>query len=305
VLAELAARGRPATSLALVDWADEEGARFGYSLLGSSAAAGLLDVETARRLRDADGAPLPDVLAANGVVLEDMPAALAGLEDVAAYAELHIEQGPVLDEVELATAAVDGCLGVRRSAIAMKGRTGHAGATPMNLRHDPVQAAATLIEAVREAALEAGGLATVGVLRAEPGAPSIVAGEVDLTVDLRHREEAALDRLDAEVGALAERVAEAEGCAAERSLVWSTEPVRFDAELVERARALAGAVEPLTSGALHDAAAVARAGVPAVMLFVRTRGGVSHSREEDAREEDLAAGIEAFGALVEELVDGR
>jgi acetylornithine deacetylase/succinyl-diaminopimelate desuccinylase-like protein len=175
----------------------------------------------------------------------------------------------------------------------------------MNLRRDPVQAAAHFVGEVREAAVAAGGLGTVGVLRAVPGAPSVVPAEAHLTVDLRHRELDVLEGLDAGVDALAARAGKAEGCEFERARVWATDPVRFDADLVARAQALVAHRQPLTSGALHDAAAVSRAGVPAVMVFVRTLGGVSHSREEDAREEDLTAGIEAFAALVGELAEGR
>jgi acetylornithine deacetylase/succinyl-diaminopimelate desuccinylase-like protein len=171
----------------------------------------------------------------------------------------------------------------------------------MNLRRDPVQAAAHLVGELREAAVAAGGLATVGVLRAVPGAATVVPAEAHLTVDLRHHDLDVLEGIDSGAEALAGRSSRAEGCEFERVRVWETDPVRFDADLVARAQALAAADRTLTSGALHDAAAVSRAGVPAVMVFVRTLGGVSHSREEDAREEDLVAGIEAFAALVREL----
>jgi N-carbamoyl-L-amino-acid hydrolase len=165
-----------------------------------------------------------------------------------------------------------------------------------------VQAAARLVPALRAAAVEAGGLATVGVLRTEPATPTAIPAKVELTIDLRHRELMSLVGLDDEAGDLCGHAAEAEGCSYERTPLWSIDPLRFDSDLVAQAQALAAADEPLTSGPLHDAAAVCRAGVPTVMLFVRTRGGISHSREEDAREEDLAAGIEALAALVGELV---
>jgi N-carbamoyl-L-amino-acid hydrolase len=302
ILADVAAAGTPARSLALVDWADEEGARFGHSLLGSSAACGLLDLEAAARLRDADGAVLPDVLADNDVVLEDMPLARASLAGAVAYAELHIEQGPVLDDAGLPAAAVDGCMGVRRSAFTFAGRAGHAGATPMALRRDPLQAAALLVAALRGSAVEAGGLATIGALRTEPSTPTAIAARVHLTLDLRHRDLEALERLDAVAGELAAAAAEAERCTLEREPVWSIDPIRFDEGLVEHVQLLAGEGEPLTSGPLHDAAAVARAGVPTVMVFARTLGGVSHSREEDAREEDLVVAIDVLARLVSDLV---
>jgi N-carbamoyl-L-amino-acid hydrolase len=281
-------------SLALVDWADEEGARFGHSLLGSSAACGLLDVEAAGALRDADGVTLAEALDENGVALADMPGAEAELRGTVAYAELHIEQGPVLDDAGIPAAAVDGCLGVRRTEFVFEGRAAHAGATPMDRRDDPMLAAAEFVLAARAAAVKANGLVTVGALRTEPGTPTAIAERVRCVVDLRHRDRDALEALDMRLHHLAG--------AARASSVWSIDPVRFDPELVARAAALTGGGEPLTSGPLHDAAAVARAGIPTVMIFARTRGGISHSREEDADEADLIAAIEAYGALVSELV---
>jgi N-carbamoyl-L-amino-acid hydrolase len=277
-------------SLALVDWADEEGSRFGHSLLGSSAACGLLDVEAAGALRDADGVTLADALRENDVELERMPRAATELDGARAYVELHIEQGPVLDDGGVACSAVDGCLGVRRSEIVLHGRAGHAGATPMDRRDDPLLAAARFVLAAREAAVAAGGLATIGALRTEPGTPTAIADRVRLVLDLRHRDLGALEELNAAI--LGD---------ADASPVWQIAPVRFDPALVERAAQLTGGTV-LTSGPLHDAAAVARSGVPTVMIFARTRGGISHSREEDAGEADLIAAIEAYAALVSELV---
>jgi hydantoinase/carbamoylase family amidase len=289
----------PRRSLALVDWADEEGARFGHSLLGSSAACGLLDVEAAGALRDIDGVTLAEALAANGVVLAEMPGAAAQLDGAVAYAELHIEQGPVLDDAGLPAAAVDGCMGVRRMDLLFTGRAGHAGATPMGLRQDPVQAAAGCAMAVRDAAVDAGGLATSGSLRAEPSTPTAIPQRVRMSLDLRHRDLDALVALDESARAAAATAAAQESCTVAIEPLWAIDPIRFDSALVERAAALTSA--PLTSGPLHDAAAVARTGVPTVMMFVRTRGGVSHSREEDADEADLVAAIEAYGTLVGEL----
>ena len=293
VFADHARRGGLKRSLALVDWADEEGARFGHSLLGSSAACGLLDVQAARGLHG-----LAEALAENDVRLEDMPHARSQLDGAVAYAELHIEQGPVLDDAQRPSSAVDGCLGVRRTAFTFLGRAGHAGATPMALRRDPLQAAAAFVRTVRERAEAADALATVGTLHTEPPTPTAIPARVELVLDLRHRDLGALEAFPADE--LAGHAAAAEGCTVESSPVWSIDPVRFDPDLVSRATQLAG--EPLTSGPLHDAAAVARAGVPTVMVFARTLGGISHSREEDAREDDLVVAIDAYAALVEEII---
>ncbi len=170
----------------------------------------------------------------------------------------------------------------------------------MALRRDPVQAAAAAVQGWRAAAEAAGAVATTGVLRAEPPTPTAIPARVRLTLDLRHPDAAVLADLDAEATRLAGAAARAEGCTAQREPLWSIDPVPFDADLVARARSRCGG-QALTSGPLHDAAAVARAGVPAVMVFARTLGGISHSREEDAREEDLAVAIEAFAGLVAEL----
>ena len=138
-------------------------------------------------------------------------------------------------------------------------------------------------------------------LRTEPPTPTAIPLRVQMSLDMRHTELTALELLDAQADALAAGAARDEGCEVEREAVWSIDPLAFDRDLVERATAVTDAPEPLTSGPLHDAAAVARAGVPTVMLFVRTRGGVSHSREEDARDEDVLAGVKALGTLVCEL----
>jgi hydantoinase/carbamoylase family amidase len=288
-------------TLAVVDWADEEGARSGHSLLGSSAATGLLDVDHVLSLRTADGGSLAELLRANGVEPERMPDSRARLADAHAYVELHIEQGPVLETQDRACAAVSGCLGVRRSLLRLTGEAAHAGATPMALRHDPTLALAQLLIAVHELALAEGGLATVGTLRALPGTPTAVPEAVELVLDIRHHDLDTLDRMAVVAVRLADHAARDAGCTAAHELIWSIDPIPFDERLVARAARLAGGAV-LLSGALHDAAAVARAGVPTAMLFVRTRGGISHSRAEDAGEQDLALGIDAFGALVSELV---
>ena len=300
-LEAVARAGTPRRTVALVDWADEEGARFGHSLLGSSAAAGVLDVAAAAELVDADGVALRDAVAAHGVAIENMPRAAAQLERAVACLELHIEQGPVLEQQDRAACAVRGCLGVRRTAFTVTGRAVHAGATPMNLRQDPLVAAARAMLMIRQAAVAEGGLATVGTFSAEPGTPTAVAARVRYVVDIRHAELGGLKRIDARVREAAEAAAGAEGCTAETAPVWEIDPLAFDPDLVSRARELTDGGEPLTSGPLHDAAAVSRAGVPTAMIFVRTRGGVSHTREEDAADADLVAGIDALIRLVGEV----
>ena len=159
-------------TLKLIDWADEEGARFGRSLLGSSAAAGTLDPDAVRHLKDNQGIALPDALKENDVDLDTMGE--AELPDIAAYLELHIEQGPRLEEMGKPAAAVIGCFGVERHAITFTGKSCHAGSTPMNLRRDAFLAAGRFGLAARESAIDRGGVATIGTVTAEPGIPTII-----------------------------------------------------------------------------------------------------------------------------------
>jgi N-carbamoyl-L-amino-acid hydrolase len=306
VLRALVAQGEPPVTVSLVDWADEEGARFGHSLLGSSAAAGLLDVQAARALRDRDGVALADALAEHGVELERMPMAAGERPPLAAYLELHIEQGPVLEREGLALAAVRGCFGVRRERLRFAGRSAHAGATPLELRHDPVLAAARFALAARNAARELGGLATVGALQAQPGIATAVAARCEATVDLRHEDPAALGALHEAARAAARAAAADEGAELDVEPLWAIEPVPFDRALVAAARdavaGLGGRAEPLPSGPLHDAAAMARAGVPTAMLFVQSRGGLSHTAAEDTDEAHLELGVRALAALTERVL---
>jgi N-carbamoyl-L-amino-acid hydrolase len=306
VMRALAAGEPPPRSVVLIDWADEEGARFGHSLLGSSAAAGMLDVEGARGLTDRDGVALPDALAEHDVELERMPEAAAQRPELAAYLELHIEQGPVLEREGLPLAAVRGCFGVRRERLRFVGESAHAGATPLELRHDPVPAAAMFALAAREAARTHDGLATVGALRAEPGIPTAVAASCAATVDLRHEDPETLHRLHEAVLAAAAAAAESEGATVEVEPLWSIDPIPFDSGLVEAASEvvseLGGRAEPLPSGPLHDAAAMARAGVPTVMLFVQSLGGLSHTAAEDTDEAHLALGVRALAALTKRVL---
>ncbi|HVA90938.1 MAG TPA: hydantoinase/carbamoylase family amidase, partial [Chloroflexota bacterium] len=159
----------PPVTLRLVDWADEEGARFGRSLLGSTAAAGRLAPDEVRRLKDRDGITLPDALASCGVDLDGMGTAAGRLKDVKAYLELHIEQGPVLEQLGLPLGAVQGTFGVERHAIRFQGSASHAGSTPMNLRRDAFLSAARLALEAREIAKRRGGVTTNGAATCEPG----------------------------------------------------------------------------------------------------------------------------------------
>jgi beta-ureidopropionase / N-carbamoyl-L-amino-acid hydrolase len=307
VLRRIAAEGEPAATVRLVDWADEEGFRFGRSLFGSSAVSGSLDPEEFRALRDADGAALPEVLAGYGVDLDRAREAGRRLENAAAYLELHIEQGPVLERLGVALAAVLGTYGVERHIVRFTGQRAHAGATPMDMRRDPVAAAARFLLDGRRIADEAGSVTTVGTISAPGGIVTAVAPVCELSFDQRNLDDAMLQRMLAEAKEASERIAGDEGVEVEWAVQWRIPARPFHPELIAFAEAAiedtVGTVHRMPSGALHDAAEMASAGVPTVMLFVQSLKGLSHTKEEDTRPEDLEASVRALDRLASRTIE--
>ena len=302
VLESWAASGeRPPRDLVLIDFADEEGARFGRSLFGSSALAGTLEPVELADLRDAGGEEIGAVLGANGVQLDRAPEAHQRLRAIGSYVELHIEQGPVLAAAGTSCAAVSGCAGVERHLLTFRGQASHAGTTPMDVRRDAGLAAAESALAIERVANRHGGVGTTGRIELSPGVITAVAGGAELSVDLRHPESDPLADMLSEALAEAASIADARRCVFGGGPIWRIAPIPFDPGLVERAAAACGGAggttAPLASGALHDAAEMARR-VPAAMIFCASRDGISHAKEEDSDESDLLAGIEAFAALV-------
>ncbi|MFZ1993029.1 MAG: Zn-dependent hydrolase, partial [Solirubrobacteraceae bacterium] len=302
VLRSLAAEGPPPLTVKLVDWADEEGARFGLSLLGSMAAAGQHDPDFVRRLRDASGTSAPDALAAHGVDVDRMGESSSRLAGAVAYIELHIEQGPVLEARDLPLGVVTGVYGTERWAVTFTGQAAHAGSTPMDQRRDALLAAARLALEVRELARARGGVGTVGRIDSEPGIPTAVAGVATALVDQRHVAAEALRDLHQRAQTASRTIAEEEGVEVAWSPLFRVSPIHFDDDMVSAARAivtdLQGVDARLPSGPVHDAARVAEAGVSTVMLFVRSKRGLSHTREEDTDEADLALALTALEQLV-------
>jgi hydantoinase/carbamoylase family amidase len=290
----------PPRALVLVDWADEEGARFGRSLFGSSCFSGTLDPGELRDLTDAEGRPLPGVLAENGVDLDRTLECGRRRQGLDAYLELHIEQGPRMEAAGTRAAAVTGCVGVERVRFEFAGQASHAGTTPMEMRRDAGLAAAAAALTIERLPSAEGGVATTGELRLRPGIPTAVAGGATLSVDLRHPEADTLARMLDSARAACETAAEERHLGVTEARVWRIEPIPFDPDLVAMAREacteVAGEAAELESGALHDAAEVARV-IPAAMMFCPSKGGISHAKEEDTDEADLAVAIEAFGAL--------
>jgi N-carbamoyl-L-amino-acid hydrolase len=301
VLRALAAEPSRPFTVKLVDWADEEGARFGRSLLGSSACAGTLDPEAVRGLTDRDGTVLPDALAAHGVELDRMGESGARLEGALAYLELHIEQGPVLEQLDLPLGAVLGTFGVERHRVTFTGAHAHAGASPMHLRRDAFLAAARSALAFRDdAAARDDVRATTGIVRVSPGIVTAFNGTCELSLDQRALDADVLADMLARAQEAAARIAEEEGCEVAWERIWEIEPILFDDELIELADAAVGEVagrsHRLPSGPLHDAAEMARR-IPTVMLFVKSLGGVSHTKDEDTPDEDLELSVRALDAL--------
>jgi beta-ureidopropionase / N-carbamoyl-L-amino-acid hydrolase len=309
VLRRIAADGSPPTMVRLVNWADEEGARFGRSLFGSSAAAGsMADQDELRSRKDADGVALPDAVGAYGVDLDSALDARSELEGAAAYLELHIEQGPVLEAMDLPLGVVLGTFGVERHQVTFRGQAAHAGSTPMDKRRDALAGAARLELEIREIAKRTGegAVCTMGGVVTKPGIVTSVVETAECLLDQRHLDAAKLaEMLDAAKSA-SERFAQEEDIEVEWERIWNIEPILFDETLIELAdesiREVAGTSHRLPSGPLHDAAEVARAGVPTVMLFVQSLRGLSHTKLEDTREEHLELAVQALDILTSKTI---
>jgi hydantoinase/carbamoylase family amidase len=304
VLRRIASEGEPPVTVRLVSWADEEGARFGRSLFGSSAAAGSMrDEDELRKLTDRDGVALPDALAEHGVLLDDALAAKAQLANAGAYLELHIEQGPVLESLDLPLGVVLGTFGVERSRFTWRGQAAHAGSTPMNARRDALAGAAKLALYIREIAAEVGdgAVCTSGGVVTKPGIVTSVVETAEQLLDQRHLDADKLARMLAMAREAADRFAAEENVDVEWERIWSIEPILFDDTLVgfadEAIREVAGTSHKLPSGPLHDAAEVSRAGVPTVMLFVQSLRGLSHTKLEDTKQEHLELSVQALDRL--------
>ncbi|HEY4989369.1 MAG TPA: Zn-dependent hydrolase [Opitutaceae bacterium] len=298
--------GLPPVTVRLVDWADEEGARFGRSLFGSSACSGTIDLNEARELRDKDGVRLADALRSIGVDFENVKKSGRELAQAAAYIELHIEQGPVLLDLGLPLGAVLGTFGVERHAITFTGQAAHSGSTPMKRRRDAFLAAARMGAEIYPIAERSGGVCTIGSCTTKPGIVTSVVEECRITLDQRHLEADALARMLREAREASERFAGEGGVSVAWDRIWHIAPRPFDRALVgecEDAIREAGATpHQLPSGPLHDAAEMARAGVPTAMMFVQSLHGISHNKAEDTREEHLELCVRAFDRLAEKVM---
>jgi hydantoinase/carbamoylase family amidase len=309
VVRRLAEDGEPAATVRLVDWADEEGARFGRSLFGSSAAAGsMADQDELRQRRDAEGVALPEALSSHGIDLDRALEARRQLEGAAAYLELHIEQGPVLESLELPLGVVLGTFGVERHEVTFRGQAAHAGSTPMDKRRDALAGAAKLELEIREIARRVGdgAVCTMGGVVTRPGIVTSVVETAECLLDQRHLDATKLAEMLSNAEAASRRYAQEEGLEVEWERIWNIEPILFDEALLsladEAVGDVAGRSHRLPSGPLHDAAEVARAGVPTVMLFVQSLRGLSHTKLEDTREEHLELSVQALDRLADKAI---
>lgn len=276
----------------IINWTNEEGVRFEPAMMGSGVAYGVFDRQWADDRTDRDGVRLGDALDAIGYRGEEANRLTPG----AAYLEIHVEQGPVLDDAGTAVGIVEGILGITWINVVVEGQADHAGPSPMVTRRDALSAAAELITMLESLAISSGPpvVGTVGRLAPDPGLINVVPGRVEMSVDLRHQTDDQLESLVAEFAARAEAIAERRRVQLTLDRFWTSPATTFDHRVVEAVASAAKSASPsadrLWSGAGHDAKYAADAG-PAGMIFVRSRGGLSHCEEEHSDGGDILAGV--------------
>ena len=306
LLRALAAAGTPPVSVAVVDWADEEGARFGRSLFGSAACVGTLDIAKLHTLVDKDGNKLPQVLAAHGIDIDQLDGARTRMANVRAYVEVHIEQGPVLEAMGKGICAVTGTKGIERERLTFRGQAAHSGTMPMEMRRDSFRAAARFALELAEIGKQHDGVTTVGHVQCWPGVVTAVAGETRVAMDMRHIEATKLQAMFDQAHVAAQAAADAEGCTVAWEHIFRIPPMPFHPLLLDAAKQSVAEVEgheiTLPSGALHDASEMARE-VPTVMIFSSSTNGLSHTKEEDTPVEHLTMAADAFHRTCMRTID--
>ncbi|MEC5319605.1 allantoate amidohydrolase [Brenneria populi subsp. brevivirga] len=289
-------------ALEVVGFGDEEGTRFGITLLGSRGLTGSWPAEWLS-CRDAQGITVEHALIAAGLDPRAIAQAARSAGDIAAYLELHIEQGPCLEQQGLALGVVTAINGARRLNCAFFGAAGHAGTVPMNRRQDALAAAAHWMALAERLTQESDPylVATFGTLQCLPGAANVIPGEVKLTLDIRGPEDAALDALLRELLAAAQSIAVERGCRFTAQEYYRIAATRCDAGLQQRLVRVVEQVQgrslSLPSGAGHDAIAIAERW-PVAMLFVRCRDGVSHHPDESVATADVALALSALTGMI-------
>lgn len=312
VLRRAQAEGPPPVTLHLVDWADEEGARFGRSLFGSAAAAGTLEAPPKlSHLVDRHGVKLPDALAENDVRLSEARGARSFFKKLKAqaYLELHIEQGPVLESMKKPVGLVLGTMGVERHSLRFVGQAAHSGAAPIHLRQDAFLAAAEFALACRDISVQHSGttpkervVATCGVVKVEPNFVTAVPGSTEISIDLRALNEATLKKMLRQAQQAATRAAKKHRAKVSWQPLLHITPRPFDETLMSLAqtsiREVTGEAPELPSGPLHDASEMAGV-LPTAMIFAQSSPGISHTRLEDTPLPALHLAIRAFLSTAE------
>ena len=298
------ARVEPVRPVGVVAFTEEEGARFGMACLGSRLLTGAVTPGAARELTDADGVSLAEAMAAAGLDPEAIGPDPELVGRIEAFVELHIEQGSALAGMNAAVGVAESIWPHGRWRIDFNGRADHAGTTKLADRSDPMLPFAATVLAARTVATELKSLATFGRVAAEPGAANAISSAVHAWLDARAPDESTLTELVSQVTAVAALSGSSHGVTATSTCESLTPAVEFDLDLRDRVLAALARQEieapVLATGAGHDAGVLAAA-VPAAMLFVRNRTGVSHSPAERAEPEDCETGIIALAAVLEEL----
>ena len=287
----------------VVGFSDEEGVRFGVPFIGSRAMVGRLDNELLDH-QDAQGISVRRAIQEFGLNPDEIPRACLGA-DTLGYIEFHIEQGPVLEELGYPLGVVAAIAGQSRVEFTFVGRANHAGTTPMHLRYDAMAGAAEWIGAVESATKAVpGAIGTVGKIEAKPGAINVIAGEVRLSLDVRHRSDEIRTEIVSELTRKAEEISERRGLTLRHTVLLCQQAVPMDGFLIdeiELAIRKAGCLpHRMVSGAGHDAMIMAER-VPAAMVFLRTPGGISHDPAESVIAEDVEKAIECGLHLLDQL----
>jgi len=279
----------------VINWTNEEGARFAPAMIASGVFAGVFTRDFAAARQDRSGVTFGNALDAIGYRGTEA----CGSHKLSAFFEVHIEQGPYLEQEGKDIGVVTGVQAMRWYEVTVTGQDTHAGTTPMPLRHDALVGAARIVDAVDAVARKQApyGVGTVGILETKPGSPNVVPGEVFLTIDLRHPETAALNQMESDIAAAAEAIGSDLGLEVAIDNIWHQPPVRFDQDCISAVRNAAAAsgcsTRDIVSGAGHDAAYITRV-APTAMIFVPCRGGISHNEAEFSSKEQCAAGAQVL-----------
>ncbi|MCD8909633.1 hydantoinase/carbamoylase family amidase [Staphylococcus gallinarum] len=300
----------PQHSIYIVDWADEEGARYGYSCLGSSAASGSVNISEFTNRVDNEGIPFKMAISKHGLNIDTFTDAHKTFQnkinELIAYLEFHIEQGPVLEQSNKNVAAVYGTAGVERYYIDFSGQSAHAGSFPTKMRQDAFLAAATSSLKFRDLALKYNAVCTVGEVNVTPGVVTIVPGQCTISIDMRSINKDDLAAMLSEAQNISQTSAQQFDCTVSWRKIYSVSPQIFDSNLVDICKTAVaeeiGESNQMYSGPLHDAVEMNKL-IPTVMMFVMSKNGISHDKDEDTPINQLTTGIRAYLRLIDKVLN--